>query len=288
MGLGDIFKKVILPAAGSYFLGPMAGTGLQSLGFTGKLASSPMVQNALASGLGSMVMGGKPKDALKAALLGGIGGTALQERFPRTNVPTAAGAGSGAGTSVQQMLSGAPPGKMPQLGGGSSGASGGVSASPAAKAVESKTLSGDLLQSLGAKDDSTLFKILNNPIGEGIGAGLIAQLLATLTDEEEDERGGFERIPFGAGGPGGQIGGLPGFAMGGPAMPQQISKPGFARRDGAIMPYEGGGRVDDVPAMLTAGEFVLTKDAVKGLGGGNQGLGIQRAYNMMGDLEGMA
>jgi hypothetical protein len=40
--------------------------------------------------------------------------------------------------------------------------------------------------------------------------------------------------------------------------------------------------------MLTAGEFVLTKDAVKGLGGGNQSLGIQRAYDMMGDLEGMA
>jgi hypothetical protein len=76
--------------------------------------------------------------------------------------------------------------------------------------------------------------------------------------------------------------------MGGPAMPQQISKPGFPRRDGAIMPYEGGGRVDDVPAMLTAGEFVLTKDAVKGLGNGNQSLGIQRAYDMMGDLEGMA
>jgi hypothetical protein len=37
--------------------------------------------------------------------------------------------------------------------------------------------------------------------------------------------------------------------------------------------------------MLTAGEFVLTKDAVKGLGNGNQRLGIQRAYDMMGDLE---
>ena len=54
------------------------------------------------------------------------------------------------------------------------------------------------------------------------------------------------------------------------------------------MPYEGGGRVDDVPAMLTAGEFVLTKDAVKGLGNGNQELGIQKAYNMMNNLEGMA
>jgi len=283
MGLSDIFKKVILPAAGSYFLGPMAGTGLQSLGFTGKLASSPMVQNALASGLGSMVMGGKPKDALKAALLGGIGGTALQERFPRTNVlnnATATAAGSGV-TSPQQLS-----GSLSE--GMTTGASTSTAPLASTGAIEPKTMSAELLQSLGAKDDSTIFKLLNNPMGEGLGAGLIAQLLASLTDEEEDERGGFERIPFGAGGPGGQIGGLPGFAMGGPAMPQQISKPGFPRRDGAIMPYEGGGRVDDVPAMLTAGEFVLTKDAVKGLGGGNQNLGIQRAYDMMGDLEGMA
>ena len=284
MGLGDIFKKVVLPAAGSYFLGPMAGTGLQSLGFTGKLASSPMIQNALASGLGSMVMGGKPKDALKAALLGGIGGTALQERFPRTNVPTTAGT-TAASSAPQIGVGSFTSGSDVNIGGGNKAT---IPSAPAAKAVEAKTLSGDLLKGLGVKDENILFKIFNSPIGEGLGAGLIAQLLSSLTNKDVDERGGFEQRPWGEGGPGGQIGGLPGFAMGGPAMPQQIRKPGFPRRDGAIMPYEGGGRVDDVPAMLTAGEFVLTKDAVKGLGGGNQNLGIQRAYDMMGDLEGMA
>ena len=276
MGLGDIFKKGVLPVAGSYFLGPMAGKGLSALGMT-KAASSPFLTNALASGLGSLAMGGKSKDALKAALLGGIGGTALQERFPRTNVPTAATA---AAASSPQQLSGSLTEGMTT--------SASTAASPVAQAVQPKTLSAGLLQDLGVKDENILFKALNNPIGEGIGAGLIATLLASLTDEEEDERSGFERMPFGAGGPGGQIGGIQYVAMGGPAMPQQISKPGFPRRDGAIMPYEGGGRVDDVPAMLTAGEFVLTKDAVKGLGGGDQNLGIQRAYNMMGDLEGMA
>ena len=58
--------------------------------------------------------------------------------------------------------------------------------------------------------------------------------------------------------------------------------------DGGIDPSEGSGTKDDVPAMLTAGEFVLTKDAVKGLGNGNQRLGIQKAYNMMNNLERMA
>ena len=129
---------------------------------------------------------------------------------------------------------------------------------------------------------------MNSKLGEGLAAGLIAQLLSGNDDEDTSSPFNYQRMPFGQGGPGGQIGGIRYAAMGGPAMPQQISTPGFPRRDGAIMPYEGGGRVDDVPAMLTAGEFVLTKDAVKGLGNGNQELGIQKAYNMMNNLEGMA
>ena len=51
------------------------------------------------------------------------------------------------------------------------------------------------------------------------------------------------------------------------------------------MPSEGSGRKDDVPAMLMAGEFVLTKDAVKGLGNGNSQQGIQKAYSLMNQLE---
>ena len=148
----------------------------------------------------------------------------------------------------------------------------------AATVAEPTTMSAKLLQGLGMKGDNTLFKLLNNPVGEGVAAGLIAQLLASMTDEEEDERTAFERRPFGFGGPGGQIGGLPiTYAMGG--------EMNFPRRDGGIDPSEGSGTKDDVPPMLTAGEFVLTKDAVKGLGDGNQRLGIQRAYDMMGDLE---
>ena len=59
----------------------------------------------------------------------------------------------------------------------------------------------------------------------------------------------------------------------------------FPRRDGGIMPSEGSGTKDDVPAMLTAGEFVMTRDAVKGAGNGNLDKGIQTMYSMMGKLE---
>ena len=127
--------------------------------------------------------------------------------------------------------------------------------------------------------DNTLFTVLNSPLGEGLAAGLLAQLLAS-GDEEEDTRSAYEKRPFGFGGPGGQIGGI-NYANQGGVMD-------FPRRDGGIDPSEGSGTKDDVPAMLTAGEFVLTKDAVKGLGNGNQRLGIQKAYNMMNNLERMA
>ena len=60
-------------------------------------------------------------------------------------------------------------------------------------------------------------------------------------------------------------------------------------RDGIPKTYSGidpseGSEQKMMPAMLMAGEFVLTKDAVKGLGDGNSRKGIQRAYNLMDDL----
>jgi hypothetical protein len=60
------------------------------------------------------------------------------------------------------------------------------------------------------------------------------------------------------------------------------------RRDGPINTYEGSGTKDDVPALLTAGEFVMTRDAVKGAGGGNVNTGLNRMYNMMDKFEAMA
>ena len=138
-------------------------------------------------------------------------------------------------------------------------------------------MSGQLAQQLGF-EDSLIGNLLNTKLGEGLAAGLLTQLFSS--DEDEDSRSAFERRPFGFGGPGGQIGGI--------NYMQQGGEMNFPRRDGGIDPSEGSGTKDDVPAMLTAGEFVLTKDAVKGLGNGNQRLGIQKAYDMMNKLERMA
>jgi hypothetical protein len=59
----------------------------------------------------------------------------------------------------------------------------------------------------------------------------------------------------------------------------------FPRRVGGIMPDEGIPGQDSVRAMLMPGEFVMTTNAVKGLGNGNNQVGINRMYDMMRGLE---
>ena len=59
----------------------------------------------------------------------------------------------------------------------------------------------------------------------------------------------------------------------------------FPRRTGGIMPDEGTPGKDSVRAMLMPGEFVMTTDAVKGMGDGNNEKGINRMYDMMRNLE---
>ena len=59
----------------------------------------------------------------------------------------------------------------------------------------------------------------------------------------------------------------------------------FPRRVGGIMPNEGIPNQDSVRAMLMPGEFVMTTDAVKGLGGGDMNKGINNMYGVMRNLE---
>ena len=153
-------------------------------------------------------------------------------------------------------------------------------------------MSGQLLKSLdlaGAEDGNLLFKLLNTNLGEGLAAGLIAQLLAGGDEEAGPAPGSYERRPFGAGGPGGQIGGINYMKSGG-------EPDFFPRRTGGIDPSEGSGTKDDVPALLLAGEFVHTRDANEGLGkmmgAKNKDeaarMGIEAQYQLMDAFERMA
>ena len=274
MSLGDLIKNVVLPVAIGAIAGPAVGTGIGSL-FGTSSAISPFLTRAGTSFLTSKVMGGRNKDALRNALLSGVGGMAFDNFTGQENVASDVANTQNVRRSLDQGVSrnqainevvknASPPTEQ--------------ATKQIAESFKPKTFTGELLKAGGIGDDNLLARLLNTRMGEGLTAGLLAQLLAG--DEEEDNRREFERRPFGQGGPGGQLGGIR-FAADGGQM-------GFPRRNGGIDPSEGSGTKDDVPAMLMAGEFVLTKDAVKGLGDGNQRKGIQRAYNMMDNLEARA
>jgi len=144
-------------------------------------------------------------------------------------------------------------------------------------------------KAFNTKEDTLLGRLLDTKFGEGLASGGIAQLLDAIfsKDEDPDPNGTMARFNRGAG----QA--PTNFAEreirdrdedyllmaneGGPAY--------FPRRNGGIMPSEGSGTKDDVPAMLTAGEFVMTRDAVKGAGGGDLNSGINKMYGMMDSLE---
>ena len=83
---------------------------------------------------------------------------------------------------------------------------------------------------------------------------------------------------------------LRGSTPGGPfARPYVTAADGgaiFPRRNGGIMPDEGIPGQDSVRAMLMPGEFVMTTDAVRGLGNGNLNNGIKNMYSVMRNLEG--
>ena len=266
MSLGKLLKDIAPVLVGS-FLGPaVAGAGV-----------SPFISRAVAGGLTSKLMGGKTKDALRNALIAGVGGAAF-DQFSGADQAVKKAAD---GTIVRGSVGGGRgTGEFLRTGAKTSG-SAAIPTEAASKGIaetfKPKTFSAELLSSAGLGGDNLLTRLLNTPLGEGLAAGLIAQLLSG-DDEDKDTRTSFERRPFGQGGPGGQLGGITFAAEGGNIMD-------FPRRTGGIDPSEGSGTKDDVPAMLMAGEFVLTKDAVKGLGDGNSRKGIQRAYNMMDQLE---
>jgi hypothetical protein len=58
----------------------------------------------------------------------------------------------------------------------------------------------------------------------------------------------------------------------------------FPRKNGPIN-GPGTGTSDDIPAMLSDGEFVFTAKAVRNMGGGSRRLGAKRMYTMMKALE---
>tara|TARA_X000001382_G_scaffold122916_1_gene106244 strand:+ start:663 stop:1658 length:996 start_codon:yes stop_codon:yes gene_type:complete len=256
--------KKLLKFAAPFVLGPAVGSLLGTaatgatasglLGGLGKFApqlanflSNPIAKGALGAAGTSALTGGKKKDILRSALLGGLGGYTFKEGAPGfMKAPE--------GTDLS-----------------------------AVKADNFLTKAIKTVAPESTFVGSKMFNLMNNPIGLAATLGITAEAFAAMSPEEKEEA--IRKYAFGTTD---KFNPLIDFSA---QKARPMNKGGatsFPRRDGGIMPSEGSGTKDDVPAMLTAGEFVLTRDAVKGLGNGNLNSGIQKAYTMMNKLERMA
>ena len=81
-----------------------------------------------------------------------------------------------------------------------------------------------------------------------------------------------------------------GYAMGTehPVIPSKDGKQLDMRDTGGYQPHGKAEKHDDVRALLAQGEFVMTSDAVKGMGGGDREVGAKKMYNLMHNMEAMA
>ena len=79
-----------------------------------------------------------------------------------------------------------------------------------------------------------------------------------------------------------------GLKMGG-EVPVRKNKVGIEeldyRQSGGFVPVGVKEKADDVPAMLSKNEFVMTADAVRGIGGGDVDKGAEKLYNVMKQAE---
>ena len=256
------------------------------LSFIKPILGSAAGQAALGSAAGSIISGQKPtlRNTLLSGIFGGgintLGGGSLQDSFGLGTDDIASGvisAGIGqSGSDAFEKARRTTP--LSEVAKASANTGGGIKFRD--DLMGAGSILSKIFPSLG-KEGSTLGNILNTPAGEALLFGLGAQGLSMFDKKETDAMGAEANKPFG-------FGNVPVSANmmraeKGGQVPEY-----FPRRTGGIMPSEGSGTEDDVPAMLTAGEFVLNKPAIEGLGGGDQKKGIERAYALQDTLEGMA
>jgi hypothetical protein len=73
-----------------------------------------------------------------------------------------------------------------------------------------------------------------------------------------------------------------------PIIPDKDGPQLDMRDTGGYQPHGKKEKHDDVRALLAQGEFVMTSDAVKGMGGGDRELGAKKMYELMHTMEAMA
>jgi hypothetical protein len=271
MGIFKSFKKILKKAA------PIIG-GTIGFSLGGPLGGSLFA--GLGTGIGSLVAGADPDDALRNALIGGIGAYAGSKFF---------GPGSGSAGADAATASGTQAVTDSVVAGGIDSAAPGLASSSIPKFVPTPepsffqkavdfaktgpgmaTIGGGIagLAALGEEPKQETFTSRPDPVGKSrLGVGFIGDKSYNL-DDDEDRKKYFD----------------------------DLRKQEEDRDRVGIMAAAGGGEVegpgtgtsDSVPARLSDGEFVLTAKAVRGAGGGDRDIGAARMYEMMSELERVA
>ena len=245
---------------------PIIGAGL------GFLAGGPVLGSALGGGLGSLIAGKSPRDALKFAALSGLTGGALS-RF----------GGLQAGQGLGGLFKSAPGQTLGAAGSGlAPGSTGALTRAVAAQAPKQSVL-GSIVDFAKA-----------NPIKTALGLSALAGAAGGFGEEEKKKSqfedvygtmdplrdlddagmGGVNLVPFSQYGPnlqqramGGEINGLKQIGL---------NEGGFPRKNGKIA-GPGTETSDDIPAMLSDGEFVINAKTVRGLGRAMGGKGTKES-----------
>lgn len=299
-GIKDIFKKaapILLPVATSFLFPGM----------------SPFLSGALAGGVGSLMQGGSIEDAFKSGIQGGLVSSAANALFnpgqrnpfkpvdpgvekaftPRdVNVGDLAGKAQTAGSATKdffmrpeqtaQQISGLTPEAFANLGDASkaelfkqAGASGGMNVGRTiAGGLGALALAGGF-EEVSAEDVEDPYEFSTRELLEKYPeryytGPVIAPNRITLED----------KVEFGTQ-----------FAAKGGEMDlandprMQKERMTFPRRQGYIA-GPGTETSDDIPAMLSDGEFVMTARAVRGAGDGSRKDGVKKMYDIMRAFEG--
>ena len=213
MGLFDSIKKIAKIAA------PIVGAGIAN----SLLPGSTFFASALGGGIGSLLTGAKPGEALMTGLTAGAGGK-LGAKYlgglGKLGVPLGAAAGAGVSAFSQ---------------------------------MQQKEMMDRMREAYPDKDDAALQE-------------LVLQQIATAPSNYE----GYEDMQVQSN-----------------LIPLNRAQGGITdlRNRGGMSLGPGTEKSDDIPAMLSDGEFVMTGKAVRGFGNGSRQAGAKKLYSMMHQAE---
>ena len=272
--IGKFFKKaagVLLPVA---------------LGFLGV---PPIFAGAIGSGLGAMIGGANPSQALQAGLMGGVAGGVYSGisgmMQPGGTFMGGVSQGFQAGSGPLGQFFGGQ--AAPTVVGGPVGGAVGGQPTPAAP-----TGFFDKMGNFIATNPKTSLAIAG-------GAGLLlgGALSPTVKQPPQIDTSGpsQEEIDARRFAPGTFVADIydPKYLVNPTHSPNPYYKYGYAdggqievdARVGGHLKGPGTGTSDSIPAKLSDGEFVMTARAVKGAGGGSRAAGAKRMYDMMHQFE---